>query len=193
MKNKILSIFLIVILISFCFINSVFAVTTNVPESFLNLIYNTEDYKSGNYFLMVTENDTTKYKVYFIPKNDNLKVYCDGSKIYFNPSVSGVKVYGAGDTGLGSLIGTYSFSSEKYMHDSSNLFFAEFDVYTDSTYSDFFFDTPTVLFQVLEKVEMTQEITTTIVGLAKLLIPLLVCLIGFWKAWQALSKQLHKA
>lgn len=50
-----------------------------------------------------------------------------------------------------------------------------------------------VVAQKLEEVEMLDPITTTLVGLAKLLIPLLICLLGFWKAWQLLLKILHKS
>ena len=61
--------------------------------------------------------------------------------------------------------------------------------------SIFFQVTPVTgtLAPILEKVEMKETITTTIVGLAVLLIPLLICLIGFWKAWKLLSKILHKS
>ena len=55
----------------------------------------------------------------------------------------------------------------------------------------FFSVTP--LAQVVSKVELTQGITTTIVGLVKLLIPLLIFLVGFWKAWAFLSKTLRQA
>ena len=51
----------------------------------------------------------------------------------------------------------------------------------------------TILTPILEKMEMKEPIITTIVGLAKLLIPLLICLIGFWKAWKLLSKTLYNA
>lgn len=41
--------------------------------------------------------------------------------------------------------------------------------------------------------EEAKEIPITIVGLAKSLIPLLICLISFWKGWQILSRILHRA
>lgn len=55
----------------------------------------------------------------------------------------------------------------------------------------FFAVTP--LAQIVSKVELTQEITTTIVGLLKLLIPLLICLLSFWKGWKFFLEILHKA
>lgn len=76
------------------------------------------------------------------------------------------------------------------------------DIYSNNSYTEIFFQkTPVaeteeiqkVLFPILEKVEMKEPIVTTIVGLAKLLIPLLICLLGFWKACRLLSKILHKS
>lgn len=46
---------------------------------------------------------------------------------------------------------------------------------------------------IVGKLEIATPITTTLVGLVKLLIPLLICLVGFWKAWQFLSTLLRKA
>lgn len=71
------------------------------------------------------------------------------------------------------------------------------DIIRKSDESVFFQQTPvteqTVLTPILEGMEMNQLITTTIIGLAVLLIPLLICLIGFWKAWRLLLKILHKS
>lgn len=84
---------------------------------------------------------------------------------------------------------------EKGFSGEGGVYLATFDIYASKTGDEFFFQrTPvTVLAPILEKVEMNQQITTTIVGLAVLLIPLLICLIGFWKACRLLSKILHKS
>lgn len=82
-----------------------------------------------------------------------------------------------------------TLGSEIIMYESST------DIRENGSTSNLFFPAApvTVLAPILEEVEMNQPITTTIVGLAKLLIPLLICLIGFWKAWRLLSRMLHKS
>lgn len=60
---------------------------------------------------------------------------------------------------------------------------------------NFFLKAPVTgtLAPILERVEMMEPIVTTISGTLKLLIPFLVSLIAFWKAWQVFSRVLHHA
>lgn len=73
--------------------------------------------------------------------------------------------------------------------------YSSINIYGDNTYTDFFFKSPVTgtLAPILERVEMMEPIATTISGTLKLLIPFLVSLIAFWKAWQVFSRVLHHA
>ncbi len=75
-----------------------------------------------------------------------------------------------------------------------NIYYSTFDIY-DTAGNVVFQKTPVVQGILAEVVtlEEAQEIPATIVGLAGLLIALLVCLIGFRKGWNRLSRILHKA
>lgn len=80
----------------------------------------------------------------------------------------------------------------------SDVFSSNFDIYSNRRANAglFFQQTPLVeleLAPVVERINLTTEITTTITGLVGLLIPLLICLIGFWKGWHLLSNLLHRA
>lgn len=96
----------------------------------------------------------------------------------------------------GTNTGTHGYFNEAIYY-SDDIINTDGTVFVSGMRS-FFQSTPattstTVLATILGKMEMNQQITTTIVGLAVLLIPLLICLIGFWKAWQLLLKMLHKS
>ena len=72
----------------------------------------------------------------------------------------------------------------------------KYDSYcADLTGNEYFFQkTPalTLLNQTLEEVEMNL-VMKEILGLAKYLKPLLICLLSFWKGWKFFSEILHKA
>ena len=199
MKNKILTVFLIVILISFCFIgNSAFASSTftftdrfgnertvpSFPES--------DIISSSNSFAVV---NTGNYKnTLYVATGDGF-FYGGGSVFCSTPCYMIYLVNGE------YVIQPNTCTANARLCSASELCYFSTGLYADKDKSsvivepggDFVHLAPLTLEPILEKVEMTQEITTTIAGLAKLLIPLLVCLVGFWKAWQALSKLLHKA
>ena len=206
LKNKIILISFLLIIILLFFNSDVFATTnkyyhenyqnndivTMVPEDVLDKFYASEKYNSS-YYLMVTKNDITEYKVYLFPKTelDNSKVYCDGSYFYFSPSVSGVSVYKATSDGIGSLIGRYNFTKERYMHTSANLIYCDFNVYTDDSYTSFFFLQRGIVADKLRGMKM--EPLMEIVKLVPLIIVLMVSFLGFRKGLQVLSTILHKA
>lgn len=207
LKNKIILISFLLIIILLFFNSDVFATTnkyyhenyqnndivTMVPEDVLDKFYASEQYNSGDYYLMVTKNDITTYKVYLFPKTelDKSKIYCDGSKFYFNPVVSGVLVYKATSDGIGSLIGRYNFTKEIYMHTSANLFYSDFNVYSDNSYTSFFFLQRGIVADKLRGMKM--EPLMEIVKLVPLIIVLMVSFLGFRKGLQVLSSILHKA
>lgn len=79
---------------------------------------------------------------------------------------------------------------------ANNIIYSSFDIYnSDGTL--FFQKTPlsqgTLAPIMGEAKPMMKEITTTLVGLLKSLIPFLICLLAFWKGWHLLSKILHQA
>ena len=197
--HKILPILSILILVSFIFINNnVFASNISVDiSSIVNdsvwCIFLGED---GNYYLAVGINKGSDCFMY--ESNTYLRYRIDISggawlnyDLYIFDSSNYEFVYhssqGFNYSGVKEFI--YSSKDIKIERGSSDVFFQQTPVLTSSI----LIQVETSLAQELEKVEMTQEITTTIVGLAKLLIPLLICLLGFCKAWQLLSRLLHKA
>lgn len=206
LKNKIILISFLLIIILLIFNSEVFASTNKyyheqyqnndivemVPEDVLDKFYASEEYNSGEYYLMVTKNDISAYKVYLFPKLelDKSKVYCDGSSFYFSPSVNGVLVYKASSSGIESRIGKYNFTTERYMHTSANLFYSDFNVYTDDSYTSFFFLQRGIVADKLRGMKM--EPLMEIVKLVPLIIVLMVSFLGFRKGLQVLSNILHK-
>lgn len=211
MKNKILAISIIFILLSFLFINnSVFATeTTNtliVDGHDMSDIYNY--FSPDDAFFIYIAPETTSYFFYkptangytshvslFSTSNEATVQYYDSSWNYYGH----VKFYSF-DTSTekfnfaweGDVNGDHNISNMNIVYSSKGIY--------NSDHTTFFMNPPvteqpetTTLKPILEKVEMKQPIITTIVGLAKLLIPFLVCLIAFWKAWQLLLKILHKS
>ena len=196
MKNKILIISILFIIITFsltlsCFAGMDFTVTDELIEN-CNSISNGRDY------IILTDNYTCY--VLFLPTNVS-RVYISNGRLYnytdgttnglFDLYTANNNVLSDGGDGTSyDRISTFSFwySTIDIMNGTTGdtVFFQKTPVTEQTT-------KPTILYPILEKTEMKEPIITTIVGLAKLLIPLLICLIGFWKAWQLLSKTLYKA
>lgn len=199
MKNKILTVFLIVILISFCFIgNSAFAIEVTEEYPDLPVIEGAVDYR----YMIAKYNANGNIWLFLFYSTDGTldlshDIISNGSWATTNKSSSSVflkKYYiknNAWSQIDSSSIGSGS-TLEVVYNASTQFTYIKSDFYIYNADGSIFFPV-TPLAQILGKVEMTQEITTTIVGLAKLLIPLLACLLGLWKAWQILSKLLHKA
>ena len=223
MKNRILSILCIFLLLIFVFINNSFAYTstedivckeptnTYLATALAELqqtypeedYYYTYGYSYGPrcFYLVFFEKQYLKinpyiyYTEYTYQNNDyyDLKVSDDNTKV----PCAVYKIY----DGRYALEGNYSYDDHvpaftKVSNSTEPVeFTANFNVYNNSSCTDFFFNTPVtgILAPILEKVEMSEPILTTVVGLVGLLIPLLICLLGFWKAWGLLSKILHKS
>lgn len=77
--------------------------------------------------------------------------------------------------------------------DRNPIIYTTFDCAGVSKNKDFFCKPLTVTLATVVTLEEAQEITTTLAGLTKLLIPLLICLLGLWKALQVLLKILRMA
>ena len=213
MKNKILKISIILILLSFIFVN----------KNVFGASYDLSDYKNhiGSNSWLIAYDETNNIFYLFVAYGSG-KNFIGGIKTiddvnYLNYGIACSASSGSYWAQAQYNYTVYTFDSStsmftnpklftpgsSFLFDSSMLFIASnTDYYYWENGTPFFQATPVpsmvhiatgVVDKALEKVEMTQEITTTIVGLAKYLIPLLICLLGFWKAWQILSHSLHKA
>lgn len=203
MKNKILAVFFIFILISYCFIGtSVYATNYDLSD------YENKDLMNGSWFIYY---DQSSNLIYLVTSDSTSRPYltCYLSGGYDWSSMGKLGDY----SNMGGFykytfnLSTNTFENKKHI-DNGCLNFGDptdkiiasgCDLYRYQSFTSFFQPTPVPsmvnipIAKELEKVEMTQEITTTLVGLAKYLIPLLVSLLAFWKAWQILSHSLHKA
>ena len=217
MKNKILTISIIFILLSLVFINNCFAFSETIningnsyncfiPDKAYNTMITLEEYNNSNYKFLANCGDSQLH-VYFFPKDMDIKIWKSNtvggyqsnyasienfSCIYYSiwENSGSINTTDKNRTDFASANGSYGY----YVNGSNHYFYTNINIYNDNTCTDFFFKAPvTVLVPVLEKMEMKEPIVTTIVGLAKLLIPLLICLIAFWKAWRLLSRILHKS
>lgn len=212
MKNKIFIISFIFILLSFiCFNNSVFADTADSSEKLIIDGYDMSDvynyFSPDDAFYIFCYKDWVSYQI-FKPDGNGYNSY---------NAVYKTKVDNNEDrTVIGSYndkwevcerydVYAYNIKTNKFEYKYNgtlngdthtgciNIKYSSKGIYNEDHKSFFFKTPPTLLAQKLEKVEMTQEITTTLVGLAKYLIPLLVSLLAFWKAWQILCYLLGKA
>lgn len=79
-----------------------------------------------------------------------------------------------------------------------DVFYSSFDICKDGKILftkniDFFQVAPVGRLATMVTLEEAKEITTTLAGLTKLLIPLLICLLGLWKGLQVLLRILRMA
>lgn len=211
MKNKILSILCVFILVSCLFINNnVFAANTVdvidiEDEALFNLIYQTEEYKSGDYYFVVGRGDNSSayYKIVFLKKTDNLKAYVNnfsGSDYYVYYSVGNDQsIYKAtiNPTELVFLENKISHKSNLFYLSKSGMFYANFDIYSDNTYTDFFFKAPIMeqeltMAQILEQNNPVQTFSNLMKNVVVSLVVFLVGLVAFLKAWTWLKSQLRQ-
>lgn len=157
-NNKLIfiTIFIIVVISLVCK-TSVKAANTLEPQKIedtqlFNLIYETEEYKSGNYNFVVCRNDNSYYKIVFIKKVEGFKAYIDRfgtgdcyvyynssvfRQFYFaskNPSSLSKGQYGSGDSDK-----FYSTGTGSEWYKGTSYFYSDFDIYTDNTYTTLFF------------------------------------------------------
>ena len=217
-KSKILLIFALIFLSisTFCF-SSVKAVETEIeekpyPEISLDTLPNFDTEKFDVNKRVVTWREWSNHMNYFIffpAKNYegtvscNLNSYmmdggyvkcdndCDYCCMYYIVERSNATVWTAGWSGTGGF-------NNKGIH---QIFESYTDVY-EPDLTTVFFKAPTVEIPIVEKttiaeklegVELEKPIITEIIGLCKYIIPLLVCLIGLYKAFKMLCTTLRKA
>ena len=192
MKNKFLT---KVLIISFCVISSMLIFSSNsLAFDFThdNVEYKLPDlptdlspeFDKNSYFILKDAGGG----IYLIYTTSTLShvVYAEG-KLYFKD----------GNASFGSYVlskDTWSFDTKTGLFKGANFTFlySKFDIY-DGNDNVFFQRTPVGQLVKVVTLEEAKEIPLTIVGLAKFLIPLLICLISFWKGWQILSRILHRA
>jgi hypothetical protein len=210
--NKILPVLSVFILVIFCFTSNVFAydtvstdnITYNFPDKITDYLKNTE-YFNENYTCFGFYWNNQKYYVFFFEKTEKLKIhfykqngywsffldsYSNGCHMIFDNSGNfEQKVAGGGHVTDGYIC--YEWFGNAITSDT--ILMANGDLYKED--DSLFFQLPpqTILRKVMEVEAEKKEITTTLVGLARLLIPFLICLIGFWKAWRLLLRILQKA
>ena len=150
---KRISILIIGFLLSICIFsnNNIFAANTLEPqkiedEQLFTLIYETEEYKSGNYYLLIGRNDLGYYKILFLKKTDTLKVYINNFngndyRIYYSEPVSQVW-YNAdkNPTSLNLRNKNFTENDNKFYKSNSREFYSDFNIYTDNTYTSFFYE-----------------------------------------------------
>ena len=211
MKNKILSISIIFILLSFIFINnSVFATVTsgytfyNIEQEVIDYVYSLPEYTDD--CCVIIAKDSGGYQVRIISKYGSL--YVDSNRYgrinlastdemifnFYQLNFDGSNVsISSGPTQL-----TRS-SFELYLNAWDYNIFSNVDIYTDSTCTDFFYKAPIVepvqetLATVLAQNSPIQIFSSLIQNVLVSLTVFLVGLVAFSKAWVWLKTQLRKA
>lgn len=205
-KKLFISVLFFILIVSMIF--PVFASSGSVtyynsafPDNVIDVISNSEYYTDDYYVLGCrwSYRNYNNYYVFFIKKTDTLIVTFDSGSSWSVNEVCYYTSYTFNSDGTLSssptgLVYEECNSSRFFGNDLYNdVFFLNNGTFYKSDGSVFFQQTP--LRKVLIQAEVTKnkEVITTIVGLAKSLIPLLICLVGFWKAWRLLSRILFKA
>ena len=146
-----------IIIISFLFLiclfsnNDIFAANTLEPrtiedEQLFSLLHETEEYKSGNYYLVIGRNDIGYYKILFLKKTDTLKVYINNFsgndyRIYYSEPVSQVWYNASKNpTNLSLQKKDFTENDNKFYKSNSCEFYSDFNIYTDNTYTDLFYE-----------------------------------------------------
>lgn len=212
MKNKILIITIIFVLISFLFINNSFAVA-NYPdvaetvESFGHL------YRK---YIVISCNNNGEEMILLWVFGCSSESLIENSRFEITETGVDIVVSSLDLTANGGslqyqsyniLDGKWNAHGYSYLNngqtktlgtgatDGVNLkiYESSHPVYYKGTDTIFSTEPPMILSGIVKEMEMMEPIVTTLLGLLGLLIPLLICLIGFWKVWSLLSRILHKS
>lgn len=168
--------------ISYVYADNTVKVNLIEDKQLLELIYETEEYKSGKYCFYVARNDLTYYKIIFLLKTDNLKVYIDsfsgGSyNVIYNAST--LRVCYFAEKNPTTLRKQYSSKDtfDKLYNSGSGEFYANFSIYADNTYKDFFLIVPTSSYQIQE-IAKVEELPKVIMETMKIIIPIGLVIFG---------------
>ena len=203
MKNKKI-IYTLIIAIIFLFLLTCNSLATfdnsSILEDVLNVIYSIFEYLFGDYYLMYFK-DYSIYRVFFIEKDTDLKCYystgnvCESkygsfngdTRITFNKDVHLVVYAISSDCTLTSVADA---TDTWFLFNSNEVSYSSISVYTDDTYTDFFFQQPAeqpegVVQKAVKPVEM-KETLAEVVAILPLILSVLVSLIALRKGLQAL-------
>ena len=182
MKNKILTVFLVVILISFCFIgNSAFAsIVGNDGISYPDL---PADYQENN-FTICSDGNNTWLIIY---DKSATSFYISGNKL----TCGGSKMYGYY---LSNNSWVSNFTSSGIDNGSSfTYYYSSVNIYTDNSCSSIFFHvTPVTVEEIMKQVgeQATQEVGQTILVAIVAIVGLIIFVIGLKKGLTALMNGL---
>lgn len=180
-RKNILFIFLFLILILFFLSNSSFAVEelplSNQQYESINKIFNDNNYT----FYFVNQH----YEVYFIHCPTDVRFYVRSGTLFCEKSSYTWYKYD-----LNSLKNTWSGSSSNGHGGFASLMMSNTNVYSDNTFSDFFFKPPILM---MELGGMKMEVLMEVVKILPLIIVVVVSFLGLRKAWKLLSMLLHQA
>ena len=213
MRNKILTVFLIVVLISFCFINNCFAFTKThgsytfyLPDKPYETMINLKEYNSSNY-KFVAYCGGGKLFAYFFPVDMNIKIWKSNSEGGLNSNYEDINNFNCIlyiiEEANGSLISTdknkttfapasgtdfsyYTSGSKHYCYSSVN-------IYTDSSCSSIFFQGPPATLEEIMKQageQATQEVGQKILVVIVATVGLIIFVIGLKKGLTALMNGL---
>lgn len=202
MKNKIILISFIFILVSCVFINNnVFAST--------DYTYNGETITLPD--LPFDTDEYPNYGIYYHKDNGYTCFYAryDMDKAFITPNKESngtinnrISYYQLGTTTKGTWYyyllkdgawGSRQHTDTGYMHWTQHVLYSSFDIYTDYTFTDFFFKAPVTLAMELEKIQVAEMWKTLMKNVVVSLVVFLVGFLAFSKAWAWLKTQLHKA
>lgn len=195
LKNKILVIFMLILLLLTFGITNCFASTTLINSLNVRDYYAlVEEYFANKgwtiYDYIITSEESKAY-IYIYP-SETYRCYIEGSLI----KTEACKIFAFEDIDNPMSYELVDGRNFVGYTNANCIIWSSFDI-NNSDGTLFFQRTPLsqgILAPIMgEAKPKMKEITTTLVGLAKLLIPLLVCLIGFLKALQLLSKILRQA
>ena len=148
--------------------------------------------KSSTHYIIFYDIEDNRYKLFMPLEINNIYVDRDGTYAYIHYPSS--VIYYEWKEGMGSwkYVNSYNTLTD-IVFDDIPILYSSFDLKYEN--GDIFFQRAPIkanLSQKMREVEMGATMTT-VVYLIPLLIPLLVCLIGFRKAWAWLSKVLRTA
>lgn len=215
MKNKSFSILFIFLLIVLLFTSNAFASSdvkcpscdtvlhsdldydlsciTKDDNKHLGLIIGL-DYKNEKYVVAYWSYDSNYHnsKPFLDERSENVVCVDVAWNINIYKVVDGVLVYQGSDGGV------YEKNGFRDLGKNSTVFSSTADIYTDSTKSKVFFQvTPLGITKTLvvemEKVQIMEQMKTTMVGFLKYLIVLVISVIAFYKGWKFLSTQLKRS
>lgn len=219
MKNKILTISIIFILLSFIFINNCFAIqldnfTENyyffLPDTCYNTLITLDEYNNDNYnFFSVVNNGT--FEVYFFDKSLNIKfkVTRSDSNNYGQYCITNMddlsnfscKAYYIGEKS-GSINKTSTLNYFAIPNSMWNYYtgyskkaylYTNLEFYSVDNSNDFFFNAPvteTTLAQELEKIQVQEMWKTLMKNVVISLLAFVVSYLALRKAWSFLRIQL---